>query len=662
MTAIIPPAGEAFTSVAAYVPAPRPSRPSPGAARSRSPPAPRPGSRPASSPAPRSSRSSAPTRTTPARSPGSSAPSGIPPPAGGPASSSHRLGLVLLPDQADILACCTTLHSLIGNMGWSIIALTLVIKALVFPLARKSYVSMARMKELQPEMEKLKETYRRRPMAMQQGMMKLYKENKVNPAAGCLPILHPDPDLLLALQGDLRHHRAAPRAMDRLDPGPVGARSVLDPEPVRPAALGHARNRPRCSHILSLGVLPILLGISMWLQQKLNPAPADPTQKMIFAWMPWVFMFMLGQLRVGPGAVLDREQHDHLHPAVHDHAQPRAEARRVRQHPRHLRPAPRRRLPRPPPRPPGERPHGRARPPRPRRGPRARQVDPPLPKAETPDAEAPERGRLLFAGPVRLPQGRRGDGRAAAGRPAGGLLRRPVQRRQVDPDQRADRRKALARASNTPGRTQEINFFTLGAGPLPRGGPGQHKCASTPTGTTAELRWFSRRPLDERLRPYVPGGWQRTSRHGVLSVESFREVVAPVAAITGERVARLFGVKQTVIVFSGSTDPIAGPRPAGWPGGLRALDSKMYAPRHMATYCCAEARRNAPLAHASWCTRTAIGSRGLYPLERVARSSLTPKRRATRSPVMAATGATTSRKDSTDKTPWRDVRCQPPGT
>ena len=82
-----------------------------------------------------------------------------------------------------------TLNALIGNMGWAIIALTIFLKALVLPLAYKSYVSMAKMKELQPEMEKLKENAGDDRQAMQQGMMKLYKDNKVNPAAGCLPIL-----------------------------------------------------------------------------------------------------------------------------------------------------------------------------------------------------------------------------------------------------------------------------------------------------------------------------------------------------------------------------------------------------------------------------------------------------------------------------------------
>ena len=104
------------------------------------------------------------------------------------------------------------MHALIGNMGLAIIGLTFVIKLILFPLAYKSYVSMSKMKALQPEMEKIKERAGDDRMKMQQEVMALYKREKVNPAAGCLPILLADPDLLLALQGDLRHHRAAPRA------------------------------------------------------------------------------------------------------------------------------------------------------------------------------------------------------------------------------------------------------------------------------------------------------------------------------------------------------------------------------------------------------------------------------------------------------------------
>ena len=103
------------------------------------------------------------------------------------------------------------LNKLIGNMGWSIIGLTLIIKALLFPLAYKSYVSMAKMKELQPQMEKLKEAAGDDKQKLQQGMMEMYKKEKVNPAAGCLPILLQIPIFFSLYKVIFRHHRTAPR-------------------------------------------------------------------------------------------------------------------------------------------------------------------------------------------------------------------------------------------------------------------------------------------------------------------------------------------------------------------------------------------------------------------------------------------------------------------
>jgi YidC/Oxa1 family membrane protein insertase len=190
------------------------------------------------------------------------------------------------------------LNLVIGNMGWSILALTLILKALVLPLAYKSYVSMARMKELQPEMEKLKERAGDDKQAMQQGMMKLYKENKVNPAAGCLPILLQIPIFfslykVIFVTIELRHAPWIGWIDDLSAPDPSSIINLFGLLPW---------DAPDPNSILALifiGVLPILLGISMWMQQKLNPAPTDPTQQMIFAWMPWVFMFMLGGFASG---------------------------------------------------------------------------------------------------------------------------------------------------------------------------------------------------------------------------------------------------------------------------------------------------------------------------------------------------------------------------
>ncbi|PZX12266.1 YidC/Oxa1 family membrane protein insertase [Palleronia aestuarii] len=197
-----------------------------------------------------------------------------------------------------IFAVLHWLNSVIGNMGWSIIVLTLLIKAILFPLAYKSYVSMAKMKELQPEMEKLKEKAGDDRQKLQQGMMALYRDNKVNPAAGCLPILMQIPIFfslykVIFVTIELRHAPWIGWIRDLSAPDPTSILNLFGLLPFAPP------DPTSFLAILSLGVLPILLGISMWLQQKLNPAPADATQAMIFAWMPWVFMFMLGQFASG---------------------------------------------------------------------------------------------------------------------------------------------------------------------------------------------------------------------------------------------------------------------------------------------------------------------------------------------------------------------------
>jgi YidC/Oxa1 family membrane protein insertase len=190
------------------------------------------------------------------------------------------------------------LHGMIGNMGWAIIALTIVIKALVFPLAYKSYASMAKMRELQPQMEKLKEQVGDDRQKLQQEMMALYKREKVNPASGCLPILIQIPIFfslykVIYVTIELYHAPWIGWIHDLSAPDPS---SILNLFGLLPFA---APDPSSFLALISLGVLPILLGISMWLQQKLNPAPTDATQKMIFAWMPWVFMFMLGSFASG---------------------------------------------------------------------------------------------------------------------------------------------------------------------------------------------------------------------------------------------------------------------------------------------------------------------------------------------------------------------------
>ena len=197
-----------------------------------------------------------------------------------------------------IFALLHYLNIFIGNMGWSILMLTVILKIIVLPLAYKSYVSMAKMKELQPEMEKLKERTGDDKQAMQQGMMKLYKENKVNPAAGCLPILLQIPIFfslykVIFVTIELRHAPWIGWIKDLSAPDPSSIANLF-------GLLPYAAPEPgSILALVMIGILPILLGVSMWLQQKLNPAPTDATQQMIFAWMPWVFMFMLGSFASG---------------------------------------------------------------------------------------------------------------------------------------------------------------------------------------------------------------------------------------------------------------------------------------------------------------------------------------------------------------------------
>ena len=191
-----------------------------------------------------------------------------------------------------------TLNGFLGNMGWAIIGLTIVIKAIVFPLAYKSYASMAKMKELQPKMEELKKAAGDDRQQMQKSMMELYKREKVNPASGCLPLLIQIPIFfslykVIFVTLELRHAPWLGWLTDLSAPDPT---SILNLFGLLPFA---APDPDSLVALISLGILPILLGISMWLQQKLNPAPTDPTQQMIFAWMPWVFMFMLGSFASG---------------------------------------------------------------------------------------------------------------------------------------------------------------------------------------------------------------------------------------------------------------------------------------------------------------------------------------------------------------------------
>ncbi|NOR61957.1 MAG: membrane protein insertase YidC [Rhodobacteraceae bacterium] len=186
-------------------------------------------------------------------------------------------------------------HSIVGNMGFAIIGLTLIVKLLLFPLAYKSAVSMAKMKKLQPELKKLKERMGDDKQALQKETMAFYKKEGVNPAAGCLPIFIQIPIFfalykVLFVAIEMRHAPFIFWIQDLSAPDPS---SWLNLFGILPYDVSWA------PQLLSIGLFPILMGITMWMQQKLNPAPTEKTQAMILAWMPWVFMFMLGGFASG---------------------------------------------------------------------------------------------------------------------------------------------------------------------------------------------------------------------------------------------------------------------------------------------------------------------------------------------------------------------------
>ncbi|HIP24365.1 MAG TPA: membrane protein insertase YidC [Rhodobacteraceae bacterium] len=186
-------------------------------------------------------------------------------------------------------------HSIVGNMGFAIIGLTLIVKLLLFPLAYKSAVSMAKMKKLQPELKKLKDRLGDDKQALQKETMAFYKKEGVNPAAGCLPIFIQIPIFfalykVLFVAIEMRHAPFIFWIQDLSAPDPS---SWLNLFGLLPYDVSWA------PQLLSIGLFPILMGITMWMQQKLNPAPTEKTQAMILAWMPWVFMFMLGRFASG---------------------------------------------------------------------------------------------------------------------------------------------------------------------------------------------------------------------------------------------------------------------------------------------------------------------------------------------------------------------------
>jgi YidC/Oxa1 family membrane protein insertase len=188
----------------------------------------------------------------------------------------------------------------IGNFGVAILLITVIIKFFFLPLANKSYASMAKMKAVQPEMMAIRDRYADDKMKQQQAMMELYKKEKINPIAGCLPILIQIPVFfalykILFITIEMRHAPFFGWIKDLSAPDPTTIFNLFGLIPWDPVhTLG-----PTIGPFLMLGVWPIIMGITMWFQMKLNPAPPDPTQKMIFDWMPLIFTFMLASFSAG---------------------------------------------------------------------------------------------------------------------------------------------------------------------------------------------------------------------------------------------------------------------------------------------------------------------------------------------------------------------------
>jgi YidC/Oxa1 family membrane protein insertase len=194
-----------------------------------------------------------------------------------------------------IFYCLDYLNGLLGNFGLAIIVFTICVKLLFFPLANYSYRSMSKMRLLAPKIQAMRERYKDDPQKQQQEMMALYKTEKVNPASGCLPMIVQIP-VFFSLYKDIFvtiEMRQAPffgwiHDLSAVDPTNVF--TLFGLIPWDPMAI---------SPFLHIGAWPLIMGFSMWLQQKLNPPPPDPTQAKLFQLMPVIFTFMLARFPAG---------------------------------------------------------------------------------------------------------------------------------------------------------------------------------------------------------------------------------------------------------------------------------------------------------------------------------------------------------------------------
>ena len=191
-----------------------------------------------------------------------------------------------------IFLLLTKLFELAGNFGVAIILLTLIVRGIMFPIAQKQFASMAAMRAIQPKMKAIQERYKDDKPKQQEEIMALYKKEGVNPLAGCLPIFLQIPIFFalyktLIVAVEMRHQPFALWIKDLSAPDPLHILNLFGLLPFEvPAFLG-------------IGVLAILLGITMWLQFKLQPAQMDPVQQQVFAIMPWMMMFIMAPFAAG---------------------------------------------------------------------------------------------------------------------------------------------------------------------------------------------------------------------------------------------------------------------------------------------------------------------------------------------------------------------------
>jgi YidC/Oxa1 family membrane protein insertase len=179
-----------------------------------------------------------------------------------------------------------------GNFGLAIIALTFIVRGIMFPIAQKQFQSMAAMRKLQPKMKAIQERFKEDKQRQQQEILKLYQTEKVNPAAGCLPIVLQIPIFyalykVLLVSVEMRHQPFVLWIKDLSAPDPL--------TPVNLFGLLHFMPPP----YLAIGILPLLMGFTQWLTMKLNPQPMDPAQQQIYSFMPWVMMFIFAPFAAG---------------------------------------------------------------------------------------------------------------------------------------------------------------------------------------------------------------------------------------------------------------------------------------------------------------------------------------------------------------------------